>query len=294
MKTETKEKFSKLHDKYYKLALIIPAIILILCLVYMINFYSSNGDFIYKDISLKGGTSATLYGKIDISDLESKLSGSLEELRTRQIYDLVTREQKAVVIETTTPGDEVKQVLEDYLGYKLDNQNSSFEFSESSFTQGFYKQLLWANLIAFILMSIVVFILFRSFVPSFTVISCVLIDILMTLVAVNMLGVRISTAGIIAFLMLIGYSVDTDILLTTRLMKHEGDLNRKIYGAFKTGITMTLTSLLAIIAAMIIVSSFSEILKQIFLIITIGLIFDILNTWLTNVSILKWYLEAKK
>jgi len=117
----------------------------------------------------------------------------------------------------------------------------------------------------------------------------------MTLVLVNMLGIKMSTAGIVAVLMLIGYSVDTDILLTTRVLKRREDsLNQRLFGAFKTGITMTLTSLLAVVIALIVVSSFSIILTQIFTILAIGLAFDLLNTWITNVSILKWYVRSKK
>ncbi|MBS3076404.1 preprotein translocase subunit SecF, partial [Candidatus Pacearchaeota archaeon] len=138
-------------------------------------------------------------------------------------------------------------------------------------------------------MGIVVFIMFRSFVPSAAVILSAFADILMTLTLVNLLGIKMSSAGIVAFLMLIGYSVDTDILLTTRVLKrNEGSLNERIYNSFKTGTTMTLTSLLAITFALIVVKSFSLILAQIFTILVIGLVFDIFNTWITNVSILKW------
>jgi len=295
MEQAKKEKINCLYNKYYKLSLIIPLILLLFCAFYMWNFYNTHNDFIYKDISLKGGTSLTIYENVDLNNLKSTLSVKLEDLNIREISDLVSGERKALTIETTTSGDQTRQIVEEYLGHKLDDQNSSFEFSESSFTNEFYKQLIWANILAFILMSIVVFILFRSFVPSFTVISCVFIDLLMTLTFVNIMGIKLSTAGIIAFLMLIGYSVDTDILLTTRLMKTDTrELNLKIWGAFKTGITMTLTSLVAVIAALMIVKSFSAILAQIFLIITIGLAFDIINTWITNVAILKWYMERKK
>ncbi len=57
---------------------------------------------------------------------------------------------------------------------------------------------------------------------------------------------------------------------------------------------MTLTSLLAMSIALIVVKSFSIVLTQIFTILVIGLGFDILNTWITNVSILKWYVKRKK
>ncbi len=290
-----RDKLGVFHDKHYKLLLILPIVLLLFSFIYMFVFYSDNHDFIYKDISLTGGTTVTLYEKVDIEDLKAKLSGKLDDINTREIYDLVTKEQKAVVIETKTSGEETRKILEDYLGYTLDEKNSSFEFTGSVLSESFYNQLLIAIVFSFILMSVVVFILFRIFVPSTAVIASAFADILMTLVTVNLLGIKVSSAGIVAFLMLIGYSVDTDILLTSRILKRsEGSLNQKIFGAFKTGITMTLTALFSIVVCLLIVKSFSVVLTQIFTIISIGLVFDIFNTWITNVSILKWYVEKKK
>ena len=288
-------KLAKFHDKNYKLLLLIPLVLLVFSLIYMPYFYSQNQDFIRKDISLTGGTSITIQGNIDSKELEDALSGELEELSTREIYDLVTREKLAIVIETKSDGQQAEQVIENYLGYELTSENSSFEFTGSTLSESFYKQLLIAILIAFLFMAIVVFMIFRTPVPSAAVIISAFADILMTLVVVNLLGIKVSSAGIIAFLMLIGYSVDTDILLTTRILKRdEGSLNQRIFGAFKTGTTMTLTSLFAVLFALIVVSSFSSVLTQILTILSIGLGFDLLNTWITNVSILKWYVNKKK
>ncbi|MBU3907379.1 MAG: protein translocase subunit SecF [Nanoarchaeota archaeon] len=283
------------HNKYYKILLLIPAILLIFSFVYMFNFNSKNHDFLYKDISLTGGTTVTLYEKIDSNKLKQDLSSQLIDLNIRDVSDLVTREQKAVIIETTSPVEQTKQVLEEYLKHPLNEKNSSIEFTGASLSESFYNQLLIAMLFAFVLMTIVVFVLFRTFIPSIAVILSAFADILMTLVTINLLGVKMSGAGIVAFLMLIGYSVDTDILLTNRILKRrEGTINEKIFGAFKTGITMTLTSLFAIIISLVLTGSFSIVLNQIFTVLSIGLGFDIMNTWLTNVSILKWYVEYKE
>jgi hypothetical protein len=40
------------HDKYYKLLLLIPIAILLFSFIYIGIFYSKNGDFMNKDISL--------------------------------------------------------------------------------------------------------------------------------------------------------------------------------------------------------------------------------------------------
>ena len=222
------------------------------------------------------------------------MQDKLQNVNIREVYDLITQEQKAVIIETTSNAEQTKSVLEAYLKYELTDENSSFEFTGSSLSEGFYKQLLIAILISFVAMGIVIFIIFRTFVPSIAVIAAAFADILMTLVAVNILGIEVSTAGIVAFLMLIGYSVDTDILLTSRVLKREGDsLNKKIFDSFKTGMTMTITALLSVLVALFIVKSSSGVLAQIFTILAIGLGFDIFNTWITNVSIIKWYMKNK-
>ncbi len=296
-KQNFKERFANFHDKNYKLLLLIPIILIISGFIYMGFFYSHNHDFIYKDISLTGGTSVTINdGSINPIDLKNAISNKLENVHVREVSDLVTQKRIAVIVETKSNEQQTKKVLEGYLGYKLiEGQNSSFEFTGSTLGESFYRQLLISLLIAFVLMAVVVFIQFKTFVPSTAVIFSAFADIFMTLVLVNILGIQISSAGIVAFLMLIGYSVDTDILLTNKVLKREGkSLNNKIFESFKTGITMTLTSLFAVLTALIIVGSFSLILHQIFLILAIGLSFDILNTWLTNVSIIKWYSLKKK
>jgi preprotein translocase subunit SecF len=293
-KENFKKKFTEFHDKNYKKLLVIPLILFIFGFVYMGIFYSQNHDFIHKDISLTGGTSVTINEKINSVELKNAISARLDSVNIREISDLITREQIAVIVETKSGEKQTRTVLEDFLGYKLDEKNSSFEFTGSSLSEDFYNQLIIALLLAFVLMAVVVFFQFKLIIPSVAVILSAFADIFFTLVLVNILGISVSTAGIVAFLMLIGYSVDTDILLTNKVLrKKEGSVNKMIFASFKTGILMTLTSIFAVVAALLIVGQFSSILSQIFLIMAIGLGFDILNTWLTNVSIIKWYALKK-
>jgi preprotein translocase subunit SecF len=343
-KQNFKEKFTRFHNKNYKLLLLIPLAMLIFSFVYLGSFYSNNHDFIYKDISLTGGTSVTIDdANIIQADLKNAISNQLEDVNIRQVSDLITREQIAVIVETRSDGDKTRTVLENYLKYKLDDKNSSFEFTGPTLGQEFYSQLLLSLLFAFTFMGTVIFFLFSTnkkikffllalalivpilfffihiisinqafiltgvvllislffylkySIPSVAVIASAFADIFFTIIVVNLLGIRISSAGIVALLMLIGYSVDTDILLTMRALKREnGTLNKRIFESFKTGITMTLTSVGAVLAALLIIGSFSSVLSQIFTIMIIGLGFDIFNTWLTNVSIIKWYILKQK
>jgi preprotein translocase subunit SecF len=295
-KEDFKKKFVEFHDKNYKKLLLIPLILILFSIGYLSFFYYQNGDFFHKDISLRGGTSITLEDKLDIVQLKESLSDKLSDLNIREISDLITREQKAIIIETTTEKEQAQLILEEYLGYSLiEGENASFEFTGSTLSENFYKQLLIALFIAFVLMAVVVFLQFKAIVPSLAVIFSAFADILMSLTLLNILGIKISSAGIVALVMLIGYSVDTDILLTDHVLKRgEDSLNKRIFSSFKTGVTMTLTSLFAVIVANLIVGQFSSVLSQIFLIMSLGLFFDLINTWITNVSIIKWYAIKKR
>jgi preprotein translocase subunit SecF len=291
--TETKGK--DWYDKYYKLLLVIPVVILIISLVYLGYFFNKTGDVMLKDSSLTGGTTITITGDIDSKSLESSLKSQFSDIAIRKLTDLRTGNPISVIIDTSAKPEIIKPELEKFLGYKLTSENSNIEFTGPSLSQSFYKQLILALIISFILMSITIFIIFRTFIPSIAVIFAAFSDIIMPLALIDYLGIRISAAGIAAFLMLIGYSVDTDILLTTRALRTKGGTaNKRIYRAFKTGIFMTSTALVAVVPAFFLVSGLPDSFRQIFFILMLGLFADILNTWLTNASIIKWYCEVKK
>lgn len=293
--TEQHSKFGTFYNKNYKKLFLLPVLILIISLGYIAYFYSQNGDIMFKDSSLTGGTTITLIGDVNSQTLESALKSQFSDLTLRKITDLRSGEAISLIIETSASPEEIRPVIEKFLGYELTDKNSSIEFTGPSLSNSFYKQLLFALLISFILMSLVVFILFRTFIPSLAVIFAAFSDLVMPLALVNFLGIEISAAGIAAFLMLIGYSVDTDILLTTRaLRKKEGKLNTRLYGAFKTGVLMTSTALLAVLPAFFISSALPDSFRQIFLILALGLFADLINTWLTNMSIIKWYCEKRR
>jgi len=147
-----------------------------------------------------------------------------------------------------------------------------------------------AVIMAFLAMSLVVFITFRVPIPSLAVILCGFSDIIFALAMVNLFGIKLSTAGFAAFLMLIGYSIDTDILLSTRVLKRkEGTVNERTIQSMRTGLTMTGAAIATVVVSYFITNS--EVVKQIMIILFFGLIADIPFTWIQNAGILRWYVE---
>ena len=293
------KKYSKIvqfYDKHYKQLLIIPLILIILSLAQIGWQAYATGDFIQKGVSLKGGVTVTIPTSeaIDVASLEISIRSQFPDI------DLTTRtlESTGQIVGYVIEADlQDSADIEKALGIinsvtKIPRENYGLETIQPSLGESFFREAGKAILFSFILMSIVIFIAFRTFVPSLAVIVSVLADMIMTLAAVNLLGIKVSTAGIAAFLMLIGYSVDTDILLSSRVLKREeGTVFERILGSVKTGMTMVATALTAAIIAYFL--SESETIRQIMLIIIIGLVADIFNTWITNTAILRWYVEKK-
>ncbi|MDD3985865.1 MAG: protein translocase subunit SecF [Methanobacterium sp.] len=160
------------------------------------------------------------------------------------------------------------------------------------------KQVYFALVFAFLFMSLTVFIIFRNLIPSLAVIAAALCDIIIAVGGMSLFGIPLSVATVGALLMLIGYSVDTDILLTTRVLKRrEGTVNERALNAMKTGFTMAaaaIGSMVALYLSVRFLMPYAQILEEIAAVLIIGLVADILVTWLMNLGILRWYLEGRK
>ncbi|MBS3151672.1 hypothetical protein J4443_04800 [Candidatus Woesearchaeota archaeon] len=283
-------------EKNYKKLFVVPIVLLVFSLIVVFSFFYRTGELFERDVSLKGGVSATVYEEgIDAEKLENFLEEKLStDVFIRRLGDVASDKDIGVVVEV---GDDVSNKLEDAIeestGIILNEENFSIEVVSSSLGENFYKGLLKAVLIAFILMGAVIFLAFRSFIPSAAVLLSAFLDIIFPLSIIELSGIKINAAGIAAFLLVIGYSVDTDILLTTKMLKRrEGSIYERVVDSAKTGLTMTIITIIALSIAYIITTSF--VLKQMFLIIVIALLVDIVSTYFMNSGILIWYCKRKE
>lgn len=295
-----KESLYGIYDKKYKLLLIVPFTILLLSLAQIGHQIYKTGDFLKKDVTLKGGITVTipLSKEINIDEVSKGISANFpyNDIALRTLRS--TRAIVGVIIEADINGNDKNQVdkllssIENSLQVDLSKLNYSIEIIGSSLGASFFRESLIALAVAFLFMGLVVFIYFRTFIPSVAVILAAFSDMVVALAVMNLLDIKIGTAGIAAFLMLIGYSVDTDILLTVRVLKRkEGTVMDRIVSSVKTGMSMTLIAIFTVLVSLLITQS--EVIKQIMLILLFGLIADIFNTWVQNVGLLRIYIEKK-
>ena len=295
---EPKSEKHSFYEKNYKKLIIVPALLLVIAIILISMKMINTGEFLNKGISLSGGVSVTvLKENIDKNALQEELQQEFPdyEVNVRSVEEGGRR--IGVLVETNMPPENREKVerFDQIIRTRTnaEREDVSTETIGASLGAAFFQQTIIAVLAAFIFMGIVIFIYFRSIVPSALTILSALSDIIITLAIINVLGISIGTAGIAAFLMLIGYSVDANIVLNMRTLKGTtGTIVEQIKSAFSTGITMSITTLVAITVAFLIADS--PVLKEIMLILMIGLVVDVLNTWVQNAGLLRWYLETKK
>src|SRR3989344_6453938 len=89
------------YDKYYKIILIIPALVLIFSVAYLVYFYNAEGDIIKKDVSITGGTSITVFDeKVDIDGLKIFIEENFPDASIKELSNIRTGGQRGFIIET--------------------------------------------------------------------------------------------------------------------------------------------------------------------------------------------------
>ena len=261
---------------------VIPLILLIISLVVIAYYTATTGMPVTPGIDFSGGTAVTILTTDTPAQLQSAFAG----------YPLVdiSDVNGGKFLKFSTMDDTKFKSLSALISQKY--PDAKIDQIGESFGKSLQYQAVIALLFSFIGMAIVIFLAFRTFVPAFAVVLSAFADMVMTAAMMNVVGITLTLGTTAALLMLIGYSVDSDILLTNRVLKRQGKLHDKLAGAFHTGIIMTSTTFAAA-TAIFIVSWFGsiQILMDISAVLLIGLVADVLNTWLTNAAILKWYVQ---
>ena len=268
-------------EKYSpKQLVVIPLVLLVISLILLALNMAATGMPVTPGMDFSGGTAVT----IRTTDTHEQLQTVFTGYPLQDISDM----NDAKFLKFGTMDDTQSKALSALISQKY--PDSSISQISETFGKSLQYQAVIALIFSFIGMAIVIFLSFRTFVPSIAVVLSAFADMVMTAAVMNIIGITLTLGTVAALLMLIGYSVDSDILLTNRVLKRQGKLNDKLTGAFHTGIIMTSTTFAAAVA-LFVVSWFGsiQILVEISAVLIIGLVADILNTWLTNVGILKWY-----
>ncbi len=261
----------------------LPVIALIISSFIIISNLASTGSFMQRDVELSGGKMITL--RVSDADVE-KLSSSFPYASFHVTRGAATN----LLVQIPSEMDE-KNVIKELSAMVEIEGEPSVSMVNPVLSEIFWKQAQLALIVAFVAMAVFVFVLFRSPVPCSIVILAATTDIVSTIAIISLIGVKLSMPVLAALVMIIGYSVDTDILLTSNLLKKGGDVRLRIKNAMKTGMTMSITAVVAMLMMYLISGSF--VLEQIAVVLIIGILIDMPATWLTNAGLLRWWIGRK-
>lgn len=294
-----KEIFNDVYENYDKY-LYVPVALIALSIAVLLAGYLTPGSAIQLGQDFTGGTTITY--DID-QDIDTNTINQIFAEAGHPGSNAIVVGENQSLLQVTAPPPEITR--EEAATIMAENSIKSFNisdedilsrnFSEKERGERLLMLATWTFILSFSIMSLVIFISFRDLIPSLAVIFAASADILFSVAAMSALKIPLTPGSLSALLMLIGYSVDTDIVLSSRVLKQKkGSIKDRIWSSTKTGVTMSsggiagFTILYAVSMLLVGPSTLSTLSS----VMVIGLLADIPFTWFGNAIILKKYVEG--
>ncbi len=288
---------------------LVPLVLLLFSAAVILHALATDGGPLRLGFEFQGGTMVSLPSTEAPSALQARFADyavvGVREAGERRMVQFGPMDDRRAQELTT-------RILADYPGAQVEAVGEVMGRALQEQTAGIVG-------VSFLLMSLVVLLTFRQALPALTIVASAGSDLVAAMAFMRVAGVELSFGTLVALVMLIGYSVDTNILLTTRLLKArdplaagpppvrgrkpappppEPGLAEKVQEARRTGLMMSGTSL-AVLGVLFVVSSYallagygqSRILQDVSVVLLVGLGADLVNTWMLNAGILRWHLE---
>ena len=268
---------------------LIPVALFVFSLAVLFYNYYNTGEFVLRDIDLKGGTLITIETSqpVNVNELERVL---IRDFAPVSVSGLRTASGYGANIEVSDETD-VQQML-GVVNETVSYNSFSVQTIGSELGSLFFQQVIQLLVVAFVLMSIVIYFIYRNFVSSFGIVLASFANIVTTLAMTSLLGIRISFAGFAGLLMLIAYTVDTNIVLTTKVLKSTpAEFKKQYKKALITGVTLIATIALTMFIVQLI--STSRLLVNIAQVLVVGFVVDLIFTWMLNSALLEWFVKRR-
>ncbi|MDS0478684.1 protein translocase subunit SecF [Natrinema sp. 1APR25-10V2] len=265
----------------------VPLAVLAVALLVLSGSFLVYGTPVPLGMDFAGGTELTVQTTTPQSEIPAAFDEQPESVTSAGGNEYIVRF-------SSSDAQELRQQATDpETGLEQDGDADIVQLTSStsaSFGQQSQQTALIGLVVAFVGMSVVAFLLFRTFVPSIAIVISAFSDLMIPLAFMRLVGIPLSLGTVAGLLMLIGYSVDSDILLNNHILRRSGDFYESTHRAMRTGVTMTVTSMAAMLVMGVTAFLFGiDLLASIGIILFVGLAADLMNTYMLNLSLLRWY-----
>lgn len=155
------------------------------------------------------------------------------------------------------------------------------------------EQIVYSIIVVFIVIGIITFIIFRRRVISMAILLVVELDILCVLGYMALFRVPLGLTSITAIVMIVGYAIDTNILLAYHVFKRVGGEPREQAAtSLNTGLTMSVLLIVILLSLNLLTSAMQ--LDVLTATLIFGVAINILNTWFLGAGILLGHAERPR
>jgi preprotein translocase subunit SecF len=269
------------YDRYSNRQLAaVPLAVLALALAVLVGSWLMTGSPVVLGIDFTGGSEVTVQTPMSQSEVRNAFE------TTPAAVQAINSPPDAYVVTFDTGNITALTTQAENAGMTVIGSGTT----PASFGERSQQLALGGIVVAFVGMSILAFVLFRTFVPSIAIVISAFSDIVIPLAVLSLFRVKLSLGTVAALLMLIGYSVDSDILLNNHILRRRGEFYESTYAAMQTGVSMTITSMTAMAVMAMMATFFNiDLMAQIGSVLVVGLAADLMNTYMLNLSLLRWY-----
>ncbi|BBL45492.1 preprotein translocase subunit SecF [Nanobdella aerobiophila] len=280
---------SSIEKNYKKFILISIVLFLLFGSILLYNSFK-NGYIINKSITISGGY-ITLINNNHITNTEIYNILNQMNISKYVLYNtpnIIYIESKNQINET-----ELVNLINSEYNIQLSPSDISIQQYSSIVGNLIFNQFAQFVIIVMMLSGFIIFLAYRISNVTLNIISTIAFDILGLLTVLSLTGYPIGANGFIAMLMILGFAIDNNVVLSTNIVKEkEKTFLERIKMSFRVGMAMEIIALYALIILYLIVPEPS--VKEFSLVLSIGIIFDLLYYLIGNIPIYKYFEHRKE
>jgi preprotein translocase subunit SecF len=277
-------------EKNYKKFIVVTIMLFILFTGIILFNYFRNGYIIKKSIDISGGYLTMINNNYHITNQEIN-----NVLYKMNITDYIVYNTPNIIYIESREKINVSELINLfnlYYNISLTPQDISVQQYSSIVGNIIFNQFVEFVFITMILVGFVIFIAFRVSNVTLNIMSTIAFDILGLLAILSLTGFPIGANGFIAMLMILGFAIDNNVVLSTNIVKErEKPFIERVKMSFRVGMLMELIALYTLIILYLFVPVPS--VREFSAVLSIAIMLDLLYYLIGNIPLYK-YFESKK
>ena len=280
---------SFIENNYKKFLLISILLFAIFTGIILFNYFKY-GYIINKSITISGGYVTLINNNYNLTNTE--IQNILNQMNITDYVLYSTSNIIYIASRDQINGTLLISLLNQYYNISIQPSDISIQQYSSIVGDLIFNQFLFFVILTMILASFVIFIAFRVSNTTLNIISTILFDVIGLLAILSITKYPIGANGFIAMLMILGFAIDNNVVLSTNMIKEKDKpFIERVKMSFRVGILMEIIALYTLLLLYFIVPDPS--VNEFAFVLSTATILDLIYYLIGNIPLYK-YFEAKK